>query len=278
VQQSDVTLDFVISHLGKFFAADHGDHGVDVSKIKDDYEAMIAATKVAQLSLNKSKNRKTARDFKAKPSGEQVLKWVHAESAKDGPFNWALFEPSAKKLKFYNAGSLSVDEMLNDLDPKKVLGGIVRMSFGTGRFKRTKWISIWWSGEEVSAMQRGKLNAMKGAMTKMLAPYTLMHTAQTLDDINLEILIKKVHDYCTIDGKGEHGEDLYTVEAFMDALEDELGDNADFFGDNGAAGPMEEAIEDVVKKVRKFQGYNWCLLKLNDKKKKKKRKGKASKK
>lgn len=98
------------------------------------------------------------------------------------------------------------------------------------------------------------------------------------DDISLEILIKKVHDYCTIDGKGEHGEDLYTVEAFMDALEDELGDNADFFGDNGAAGPKEESIEEVVKKVRKFQGYNWVLLKLNDPKKKKKKRGKKSKK
>jgi hypothetical protein len=179
VQQSDVTLDFVISHLGKFFAADHGDHDIDVGKIKEDYEAMIAATKVAQLSLNKQSTRKTARDFKAKPSGKQVLEWVHAESAKDGPFNWALFEPNKKKLEFFNAGSLSVDEMLNDLDPKKVLAGILRMSFGTGRFKRTKWIAIWWSGEEVSAVQRGKLNAMKGAMTKMLAPYTLIHTAQT---------------------------------------------------------------------------------------------------
>ena len=74
-----MTLDFVVEHLGKFFAADHGDHAIDVGQIKKDYEAMIMASKVAQVSLNKSQARKTAKDFQKKPSGAQVLKWVHAE-------------------------------------------------------------------------------------------------------------------------------------------------------------------------------------------------------
>jgi len=267
VHKADVTLPYVVEHMGKFFASDHGKHDIDVQKITDDYEKMIEATKVAKLTKTKSFARKTARDFRKKPSGAQVLKWVHAKNAKEGPFNWALFEPSEKKLDFYNAGSLSVDEMLKDLDPTKVLAGVVRMSFGKGRFKRTKWIAIWWSGEKVSAMKRGKLNAMKGAMTKMMAPYTLMHTAQCPDDITLETLIQKVHDYCTIDGKGEHGEDLYTVEAFMEGLQDELGDNANYFGDKGDVDEPLETLEEAVEKVRKFEGYNWVLMKMNDPKK-----------
>ena len=39
-----------------------------------------------------------------------------------------------------------VNEMLDLLPADDILCGLVRMGFGAGKFRRTKYISIWWAG------------------------------------------------------------------------------------------------------------------------------------
>lgn len=58
-------------------------------------------------------------------------------------------------LECLDAGSLSFDEMTTALDQSQVLAGIIRLGFGTGRFRRTKRIAVWWMGDKVSFRQRG---------------------------------------------------------------------------------------------------------------------------
>merc|ERR1711937_206147 len=86
--------------------------------------------------------------------GEKALELVRRPM---GPFNWALFVPDPTKFLLWDAGSLSVGEMTTMLPEDQVLCGLVRMGFGTGKFRRTKWISIWWIGPKVSAVQKGKI-------------------------------------------------------------------------------------------------------------------------
>jgi hypothetical protein len=74
-----------------------------------------------------------------------------------GPFNWALFVPDPANLELFDAGSLSVGEMQTVLPEDQILAGLVRMGFGTGKFRRTKWISVWWVGGKVSAVKKGQV-------------------------------------------------------------------------------------------------------------------------
>eukprot|EP01052_Picozoa_sp_SAG31_P086112 SAG31_NODE_46710_length_253_cov_0.675325_1_plen_60_part_10 len=56
-----------------------------------------------------------------------------------------------------NAGTGSLREMLQWLSTHRVLYGLVRMSFGTGIFRRSKWVYLQWAGVGMSAMARGRL-------------------------------------------------------------------------------------------------------------------------
>ena len=55
-----------------------------------------------------------------------------------------------------DAGSLSFDEMSTALDDGQVLAGVIRLGFGTGRFRRTKLIAVWWMGDAVPGRERGQ--------------------------------------------------------------------------------------------------------------------------
>ena len=41
---------------------------------------------------------------------------------------------------------MSVNEMRDWLKEDQMYYGLLRLGFGTGKFRRTKWIAVWWSG------------------------------------------------------------------------------------------------------------------------------------
>jgi hypothetical protein len=56
-----------------------------------------------------------------------------------GGLNWMLCEADHQNPVVVGSGIGSVPEMQWALDPSKVLYGLVRMGFGGGQFRRTKW-------------------------------------------------------------------------------------------------------------------------------------------
>ena len=52
----------------------------------------------------------------------------------------------------YNAGSGGLFEMHEWLDTSRVLYGLVKMPFGTGQFRRIKWVWLQWVGDDVPPM------------------------------------------------------------------------------------------------------------------------------
>lgn len=71
-----------------------------------------------------------------------------------------------------------------------------------GKFRRTKWISLWWSGADVGAHKKGSVlgTAKEKAMAKMKAPISM--EGETPDDFSLEAIIDKVRRSAVIDGDG----------------------------------------------------------------------------
>lgn len=74
--------------------------------------------------------RKTAKEMGI--SAEQALELVRKPM---GAFNWVLFMPDPAKLELFDAGSLSVPEMNQVLPDDEVICGLVRLGFGTGKFR-----------------------------------------------------------------------------------------------------------------------------------------------
>lgn len=121
-----------------------------------------------------------------------------------------------------NAGSGSVPEMVRFLDDNQVFFGILRMAFGTGVFRRCKWVFIHWSGEKVGGVKRGKANAADKPLRKVFGPTNLDHFAATREDVTVPILIEKVKKFVVTDGEAsDEVESLYSLESFMEALDEE---------------------------------------------------------
>ena len=102
--------------------------------------------------------RQTAREL----GGVTVEVALDAVREDRGLYNWVLVTPD---WGFVNAGSLSVLEMVKWLPDTESYFGLLRMGFGSGRFRRTKWISITWLGPRAGASKSSKLMRARGAAT-----------------------------------------------------------------------------------------------------------------
>ena len=55
----------------------------------------------------------------------------------------------------------------------QVYFGLLRLAFGTGRYRRTKWAFVSWSGEKMPFMRRGPAKMAEGAISSLLRPFNL---------------------------------------------------------------------------------------------------------
>lgn len=275
--QKECHVESVIDKCAKYFAADHGDGDEPMTKadmIKQ-YNDMVKMDQAKDQAT--TSQRKTARDFDRKFTNKEILGYIQSST---GPFNWALFKPNTKTMrtaeinsaglgkvaKFVNAGSLSINEMLDDVKDDEVLGGILRMGFGSGTFRRVKHIAIWWSGEKVGAVKRGKFNAKKKRIMELLKPWAFNYSCQKKEDLTVKHLIDIVHQKLAVDGNTDSAHDPFSEEAFYEALGEEMKANAEFFGVDDSAGgrtTYDWSPEEACRNL-KDDGYgiNWVLLGL----------------
>lgn len=138
------------------------------------------------------------------------------------PLNWLMVTADPSYPEVVNAGAGSVPEMVRFLDDNHVFFGVIRMAFGTGVFRRCKWVFVHWSGERVGAVKRGKANAADKPLRKVFGPTNLDHFAATREDITVNILIQKVKKFVVTDGEASDDvEHLYSLDSFMEALDEE---------------------------------------------------------
>jgi hypothetical protein len=151
-EPEDATVDAVLTRLLSIMTADDGEYSL--ADLKSLIEAQIAKAQLAADVGGDGRHVRTAAEMANHDFGwRECLKYV---ASSHGPFNWLLVEPNVDNPRLYNSGSGSVMEMVEWLDTSKVLYGLVRMSFGTGQFRRTKWVWLQWSGDDVGAMQRSR--------------------------------------------------------------------------------------------------------------------------
>lgn len=260
----EVSAEAILEKLTKIIAADTtSGSGVSASQLKEQYESMLVKAAAAAASSGKpgevALTRKTAKEL-GNIKADQALKAVRDPL---GAFNWFLCDPD---FNFVDAGSLSVPELKKNLADDQVLFGLLRMGFGSGRFRRTKWVYLCWSGPSVGPVKRGKAASARAGIKSKLGATSVDIEATSQDDLTLEGIIDKVKRATAVDGddvKTTEG-DPYSVEAFMKALEEEAAASGAFFGDSGlvvGGGGSKKTAEELIKELHSTSSStNWVAF------------------
>jgi|EP00670_Eutreptiella_braarudii_P001633 hypothetical protein len=260
--KDECTTDHFFDSLNRVFVSDSGNFSL--SELKEQYMQSVVdcvgmdpLASVASLEIQIGK-RPLASEMKVK--GDRVLDAVREER---GPFNWALYYPDPNQLKLFNAGSLSVSELKRVLPEDEVLYGLVRMGFGAGQFRRTKWVFVHWIGEKTGAVKRGKAMSVKSEMLDLLKPHNVDVQVSTPAELEIRLFIERMTKMFVVDGKNELDKEVgFGFDEFMAALAEEQRANAEFFGDCGEIDPdVEYDFKETVDAVRKTDNpINWALF------------------
>ena len=167
---------------------------------------------------------------------------------------------------------------------------MLRMGFGTGRFRRTKYIFVHWSGyalavsilcldgasvnsvfahcsDAVEPLKRGKANSYRRQASEYLAPWSIDMSATSLDQITVEEVIDKVRRATRVDGGDEESKerDPLSIDAFMDALKEEQEANAAFFGDDDVDMAAGMELPTALKNIHDHDGFlNWLIFEAKE--------------
>eukprot|EP01084_Bolivina_argentea_P050093 92105_1 len=186
------------------------------------------ANKEEELKEIKAKKKKKRRRKKRKKKDdwgddkpwtpERVLSAIHAPMS---PVNWGLFKPSRKQLIPVKWGHGALNELRSELKDDEVQYGLMRLSFGSGKFKRSTWVYFLWTPDTMSIIHKKNQKRMKhvsynGAMQNILKPWTVSLTAETKEKVTIDEWILRVKKVVVVDGDEE-----ITEESFRKALEDE---------------------------------------------------------
>ena len=285
IEQSECTVDRVVEELYRVVVSDGalGENGTTppsyeaaVATMKSDIaNQLVEAKKMYEEGLGSTGKRLrmlTLREMTREMQFREVLQLVRSDT---GAFNWLLLNASVHGTEIANAGGGGVEEMCNSLESDQVYFGLVRMGFGKGVFRRCKLIFIHYSGEDVNALRRGKLNAEEESMRRIVGSVNLSQFAATREELNLSDLIERVKNTTLLDGEAnDNASDLYSLESYMVAVEEDSEAMKREFADeivvettneeNGSSEkdkvpPLGEALESIRSRR---QPWNWLLCEL----------------
>ena len=275
-RQADATVDALLEVLQLKCVADDG--GVpQLAALRADLEKQVEAAQAA-LRLQSTQlggvpgapgaKPRWIRPTKPQWSLDQALAKVRAPQ---GPANWILVDPA---LEILDAGGGSVEEMQSCLPDAQVAFGMVRLAFGSGRFRRCYWLFVHWTGPRCTAIKRGQANVQRGAANTLLQPANFSLFASARNELSAQACIDKVRRCAAVDEdlKGEAVDSVFSRQAFFDAVkEDQAALQAELDDDSPAAEPEPEpapqlmSIDAAVKAVRDNEHpFNWLLMQVGE--------------
>jgi hypothetical protein len=264
VDTKDVlSFDYLVSQLKKVFVSDDG--SFSVQQVKDEYNRRLAEEHHRHLDteerpLSPIRQRKLAVELGL--TAESVLKAIREDI---GPFNWATFEPNTKAAVLIEGGSNGIFELAEHLPEDKICFGLLRLSFGTGRFRRVKRVFFQWSGDNVGAVAKGKANMLFGDMAKLLAPHNAELRLVGRNDLQPDAIINKVRSIFVIDnievpvGDGKVRKAALTTEEYIHSLLEEQEKVREFYNEpadagSSPSGPQTLNVEETIQLIQKPEG------------------------
>eukprot|EP00927_Polykrikos_kofoidii_P068136 TRINITY_DN63519_c0_g1_i1.p1 TRINITY_DN63519_c0_g1~~TRINITY_DN63519_c0_g1_i1.p1 ORF type:complete len:498 (-),score=88.89 TRINITY_DN63519_c0_g1_i1:149-1642(-) len=210
-------------------------------------------------------------------SGREAL---HAVADPYGKWSWVLVGPNVDELSLVAGGSGSVDEIRKCLadHEDEVLFGLLRMSFGTGRLRRTKHVFLHICGAKVPAVRRGQLALLRQSMKEALSSFAFCSVNffdASAEDITLEAVVERVRRAVVVDdkelGADKNSKKVFSVDAFREALlEDSAVTTAEPSRPRSKTSTEHRrvpawSVEDARKLVHQPCGpLNWALFGVKD--------------
>jgi hypothetical protein len=150
---SELSLEVIITRLEKLFVSDKGE--VDVAGLRADITKRISQ-EAPVLQKNATSGSAGATAKRAVDKGLQVDKVLDLVKQGQSEYNWVLFSCPKGIPVLVEGGDDGLFGLTAKLSTDQILFGLVRITVGTGRFKRSKWIFVQWIGDEVGAVARGR--------------------------------------------------------------------------------------------------------------------------
>ena len=172
---------------------------------------MLGRLKVARARMQQTTALRPFADF----TFDEIFELVRRDLSS---FNWMLCKADPALPTCVHAGSGSIPEMISFLDSRQVLYGYIRLGFGSGLLRRTKWAFFRWSGEDVPAMERGRLNAVEEAMQLLLSPHHLKFVGSCAAEVQTAAVLERISGVIKVDNS-EDGR--VTVDMLLEGLAEE---------------------------------------------------------
>eukprot|EP00672_Neobodo_designis_P010342 CAMPEP_0174856668 /NCGR_PEP_ID=MMETSP1114-20130205/36156_1 /TAXON_ID=312471 /ORGANISM="Neobodo designis, Strain CCAP 1951/1" /LENGTH=373 /DNA_ID=CAMNT_0016091473 /DNA_START=49 /DNA_END=1170 /DNA_ORIENTATION=- len=285
--KAGLSFDLLVNKLQKVFVADNGTF--DLAALRDEYNKRLEEEK-AKMEKDADDNdevdngsmapgspgsplrvRKMATDLGA--TLPMVLKAIAEEM---GPFNWVtVLPPKAPggEPQLVQAGSNGLFELMDTLEEDKILFGVVRVGFGTGRFRRTKRIAFQWNGDAVGAVAKGKANALRDSFSLM--PTNAIVTFNGSEDATVESFLRNVEKWFVVDHinmqSTKDAPKAVSAEEYVKALEEEQKANSAFYNEpeeyqSPPASPTRNRtydVEETIKLIRADEGgLTWGIFQI----------------
>lgn len=207
-------------------------------------------------------------------SGRDALRAVESLL---GSWNWVLLGPDPETLPIKGGGSGSIDELQECLaqHEEEVLFGVLRLSFGAGRLRRTKLVFFHANGARVAAVRRGKLGAVRPKMEQ--AVKDLVHCSMSLevnstDDLSLEGLIERLRRTAIIDDDVLEGDRATRSSLSLDAYRKAQAEERRMVSTEAEPPAVKSAaeaaqapgadltVEESIQLVHTLDGLGWVVL------------------
>lgn len=280
-EKADVTTENIISRVAKFFITDDEAH-YSVKWLMSQYEQFILTFSNMRectgpcvddhpSSYVNFPGHESASLFR---SGRDALKAVGGPV---GSWNWVFVQADPNDLQLVAGGSGSIDEMRDCMEQndKEVMFGLLRIGFGVGRLRRTKYVFVQAIGPGVPAFRRGRLGSARSMMESAFKPFAMISVALEITepaDFTVQQVIDRVRQAAVIDDDeldpDTTGKTLFSVEKFRAALQEEMmatsGGQFEEKHGKSKAGLGDKAADEIVQLVRLPDGiFNWALFELS---------------
>jgi hypothetical protein len=135
----------------------------------------------------------------------------------EGGLGWALFEPQldfgSEELVVLACGFGGLDEMAACLDDSMVAFALIRIRFGTGRLQRSKLVFIHFSGDDAPAVRRGRVNALKTDVVRLISHAHAYLTAHLVRDVSIATILNTLHQVLVLEDNEDA--DFITVKGYV---------------------------------------------------------------
>jgi hypothetical protein len=228
---ADVTSEEIMARIKHCFVAD--DLGDVTARWQNRHSAPLPAEVLKSAKLDADASKRPERSRRC-PGHESTIAFQTGRDAlramaHDGPWNWLLLRPDPNDLAHVDGGLGSVDEMREYLaeHEEEVFFGVLRLGFGVGRLRRTKFVFIKFVGCKARAISRGQACGVHPKMQQAVSEFINSSVSMEINgssELTLDEVIDRLHRVVIHDDdlkRDEAALQVYCIDAFRKALEEE---------------------------------------------------------